>query len=264
MFSSMLSNFSNPSPLQSVRLATTAALPTCTTSGSGAGKTLTATVGAPLVVDSVTNALNDRILVKNQSTGSDDGIYTETTLGVSPVQAVFTLTSTVYSVNGSESPLAGEAITLTSPTTTYYVWFTSSGSGSAPSPGGSPTRIGPGACALLNTDTDAAAMAKVATFINTYAPSIFSVTSSTNVLTITAVASGPTTWGSGPTYVASGGYVSGVTAVNFILTRSPDFSANVLSGMQVPVTAGTVNTGKTFTLTTANPITVDTTALTFS
>ena len=55
------------------KLATAAALPSNTYSSGG--KTLTATANGALTVDSVGVAVNDRILVKNESTGSNNGIY---------------------------------------------------------------------------------------------------------------------------------------------------------------------------------------------
>ena len=71
----------------SVRLATAAALPANTASGSGVGKTLTGTALTSLVVDGVTTALNDRVLVKTEATGSDNGIYTLTQVGVAATTA---------------------------------------------------------------------------------------------------------------------------------------------------------------------------------
>jgi len=64
-------------------LATTAALPTVTYSNgsSGVGATLTATANGALTVDSVTPNANDRILVKNQASALQNGVYTVTTVG---------------------------------------------------------------------------------------------------------------------------------------------------------------------------------------
>lgn len=66
---------------QSVRLATAAALPANTAAGSGVGKTLTADANGALSVDGVAVAVNDRVLVKNETPGSDNGIYTVTATG---------------------------------------------------------------------------------------------------------------------------------------------------------------------------------------
>jgi hypothetical protein len=65
----------------SVRLATAAALPANTPAGSGVGKTLTATANGALSVDGVAVAVNDRILVKNEVAGANNGIYTVTAVG---------------------------------------------------------------------------------------------------------------------------------------------------------------------------------------
>lgn len=63
-------------PKDSVRLATTAALPACTASGNGEGKTLTADANGALEVDNVTPiAADTRILVQNQVAGKDNGIF---------------------------------------------------------------------------------------------------------------------------------------------------------------------------------------------
>ncbi len=61
--------------------ATAAALPACTAAGTGVGHTLTANANAALAVDGVTVAAADRILVKDQVAGDDNGIYVVTTVG---------------------------------------------------------------------------------------------------------------------------------------------------------------------------------------
>lgn len=64
-----------------VEAATTAAL-TVTSSGSGVGQTLTnAGAQAALVIDGVTMAANERVLVKDQATASQNGIYVVTDVG---------------------------------------------------------------------------------------------------------------------------------------------------------------------------------------
>jgi len=66
---------------ESVRLATAAALPANTAAGSGAGKTLTADANGALTVDGVAVDQDDRILVKNEATATDNGIYVVTATG---------------------------------------------------------------------------------------------------------------------------------------------------------------------------------------
>lgn len=76
----------------SCRLATTAALPTVTYANgtSGVGATLTASAVGVLTVDGVATVLGDRILVKDQASGLQNGIYTVTTAGTAGVAFVLT------------------------------------------------------------------------------------------------------------------------------------------------------------------------------
>ena len=68
---------------QSCRLATTAALPSCTYNNgtSGVGATLTATANGALSVDGTLVAATNRILVKNQVSGAQNGVYVVTQTG---------------------------------------------------------------------------------------------------------------------------------------------------------------------------------------
>ena len=66
----------------SCRLATTADLSVTYNNGTlGVGATLTATSNGALSVDSVTPSVADRILVKDQTTAAENGIYVVTTIG---------------------------------------------------------------------------------------------------------------------------------------------------------------------------------------
>ena len=73
---------------QACRLASTAALPTCTynNGSSGVGATLTATANAALSVDGTAVVLANRILVKNQANQAQNGVYvvTQTGSGAAP------------------------------------------------------------------------------------------------------------------------------------------------------------------------------------
>lgn len=65
-----------------VRLATTGNLPGFTVSGSGVGKTLTATSNGALSIDSTATVNGDRVLVKNQTVNhTNHGIYVVTDTG---------------------------------------------------------------------------------------------------------------------------------------------------------------------------------------
>lgn len=68
---------------QSCRLATAAALPTCTYNNgvSGVGATLTATANGALSVDGTLTVVGNRILVKNQVAGAQNGVYVVTQVG---------------------------------------------------------------------------------------------------------------------------------------------------------------------------------------
>lgn len=70
--------------------ATAAALPACTASGTGVGKTLTANAVGILTVDGVALVLNDLVLVKNQANRIDNGFYKVTTAGTAGVAFILT------------------------------------------------------------------------------------------------------------------------------------------------------------------------------
>jgi len=83
-------------------LATTAALPANTYNNgtSGVGATLTATANAALVVDSVTVTSGQRILVKNEATGANNGVYTVTQVGSGALPYILTR-ATDYDTSGT-------------------------------------------------------------------------------------------------------------------------------------------------------------------
>ncbi len=79
-------------PATAVAAATTTTLPTVTYSNgaSGVGATLTQSSAAVLTIDGYTVLLGDRLLVKNQSSAFQNGIYTVTVLGTGVVPFVLT------------------------------------------------------------------------------------------------------------------------------------------------------------------------------
>lgn len=127
---------------QACKYATIAALPTCTYANGtlGVGATLTITSTGVLSIDGSNPALNDRVLVKNQASTFQNGIYRVTTAGAVGVQAVLaratdfdqsseiataqnvlvysgsitnTLNSTTWQVSSASSPTMGSgAITF--------------------------------------------------------------------------------------------------------------------------------------------------------
>ena len=86
---------------QSVRMATTANL-SATASGTGLGKTLTNSgTQAVFAVDGITAIVGDRVLVKNQTTTANNGVYTVTTVGT--VSTNWVLTRATDADNSSPS-----------------------------------------------------------------------------------------------------------------------------------------------------------------
>lgn len=77
---------------QACRLATTAALPANTYNNGafGVGATLTANANGALSVDSTLTVAGDRILVKNEAAGANNGVYTVTQVGAAGTPYILT------------------------------------------------------------------------------------------------------------------------------------------------------------------------------
>lgn len=73
--------FTNSDSRASVRLMTTVALPACTASGAGVGKTLIANVNGALTIDGVLTVSGNRVAINNQVASKDNGIYIVTQVG---------------------------------------------------------------------------------------------------------------------------------------------------------------------------------------
>lgn len=95
----------------SVRLATNAALPSCTYNNgtNGVGATLTGDANGALTVDSVAVAANDRILVKDQASAFQNGVYVVTATGNG--SSVFVLTRATDMNQDAEFPGSFEFVT---------------------------------------------------------------------------------------------------------------------------------------------------------
>lgn len=88
LYASLEAGAAGPAKLP-VRAATTAALPACTYSASA--KTLTGNAnGALAAVDGVTMAAGERLLVRSQATGSQNGIYRVTQVGTAGTPFILT------------------------------------------------------------------------------------------------------------------------------------------------------------------------------
>jgi hypothetical protein len=87
----------------SCRVATTAALTATYSNGSsGVGATLTNSgTQAAISIDGVSLAANDRVLVKNQATAAQNGIYTVTTVGSGATNWVLTRATDFNSASGT-------------------------------------------------------------------------------------------------------------------------------------------------------------------
>jgi hypothetical protein len=105
---------------QSCRLATTTALPanTYNNGSSGVGATLTATANGALSVDGVAVAVANRILVKNQATQANNGVYTVTQTGSAGAPYILTrATDFDTSGTGVDQIDAGDFFLITAGTT---------------------------------------------------------------------------------------------------------------------------------------------------
>ena len=113
-------------PAVSVEAATTGVLsntPTYNNGTAGVGATLSATTAGVLTVDGYSPALNEPILVKNQASSLQNGIYTLTTVGTGGVSYVLTrrtdynsptninYTGTIPVLNGSTNANTGWNLT---------------------------------------------------------------------------------------------------------------------------------------------------------
>ncbi len=108
-------------PASAANEATTTALPNTPTYANGTagvGATLTSATNTALTVDGVSVALNDRVLVKNQASALQNGVYTETQVGTGSVPWILTRSTdynTPQNINwtGTVPVIAGTTNALT-------------------------------------------------------------------------------------------------------------------------------------------------------
>lgn len=100
---------------EAVKYATTAALATViyNNGSSGVGATLTAVANGVLSIDGNTPSIGDRVLIKNQASTFQNGIYTVTAVGA--IAAVFVLTRAV-DFNQSSQIQTGDTVFVTTGT----------------------------------------------------------------------------------------------------------------------------------------------------
>jgi len=230
------------------RVATTAALPTNAVSGI----TLTASSNGALgTIDGVSLAVANRVLVKNEGTQAKNGIYVVTALGSGSSKWVLTRAGDADVTNDI---VAGDQVLVTNGTTngnrTFYVSTPASG--------------------LITIGTTAIGFAQSSKWVLTRAADTVAAGDQFPVTSGTANG-GKTFYVSTP---ASGGITLNTTPLGFTqsskwsLTRAADAntSVEVFPGLQVPVTSGTANGGKTYYISApaSGVITLNTTAITFS
>ena len=110
--------------------ATTAPLTvTYNNNTTGVGATLTnAGTQATLVIDNVTPVVNDRILVKNQASGSQNGIYTVTNVGSSSTNWVLTR-ATDYDNSTAGEVASGDTVFVVAPASEFSTTPTNQNTG---------------------------------------------------------------------------------------------------------------------------------------
>jgi hypothetical protein len=240
----------------SARLATAAALPAVTASGSGVGKTLTANSSGPLLIDGFPVAVGNRVLIKDQAAGVNNGIYTVTTLGVGALAA----TGSITAVAGS-ALVDGETFTISDGVNTPVVFEFDSGGGVS----GANVAV-----AFTGGDSATTVATAIAAAINGALNLYITASPSGAVVSLTNDYVGTTGNVAISETVADGGFtVSGMSAGAdgvWVLTRATDADANaeVTASLAVFVEEGTISADTGWTLTTNDPIVVDTTALTFT
>jgi hypothetical protein len=95
---------------------------TPTTSGAGVGKTIQSSTNSALVVDGYTVLLNDRVLVKDQATASDNGIYLQTQLGTGAAHWILTRATDFDQAVAGEVALGAEVLVINGTVNTGKAW----------------------------------------------------------------------------------------------------------------------------------------------
>lgn len=245
------------SPKSSAVAATAAALPanTYNNGASGVGATLTGVATGVLTVDGVAVALNDRIVVKNEVTQANNGIYLCTVAGAIGVAYVLTRTTDA----NTSAELNGAFIFIESGTTNIASgWVIANASA-----------ITIGTTAIVFTQFSGAGTYLAGTGL-TLTGSTFSITntavsaasygSSTSIPSFTVNAQGQLTAASGNVVIAPAGTLTGATLASGITASSltsfgtsPTFITPLLgtptsgvltncTGTASGLTAGTANT----------------------
>lgn len=234
------------SPKQSAKLATAAALAANTYNNgvSGVGATLTGALTGVLTVDGVAVALNDRVVVKNEVTTANNGIYLCTTAGALGV--AYILTRTVDADTSAE--LDGAFIFIEAGTVNTATGWVIANS----------TAITIGTDPIVFTQFSGAGTYTAGTGL-TLTGSAFSITntavsansygSSTSIPSFTVNAQGQLTAASGNAVIAPAGTLTGTTLAATVVTSSLTTVGTLINLTVTNTIVGSIN-GNAATVTT--------------
>ncbi len=207
--------------LTAARVATTTALTVTYSNGTlGVGATLTnAGTQAAIIIDLVTLSVNDRVLVKNQASAAQNGVYSVTTVGTVSTNWVLTR---VTDFDQAAEMLAGTNISITAGTTnTGTAWLLST--------------------TVTTVGSDAVTFGATAAF---------TIDGQTPTVGQRVLIKNQTTAAQNGVYSVT---TAGSTSALWVLTRVPDFSqsSQMVAGALIEVTSGTVNAGTVWELSAA-------------
>lgn len=256
----------------SVQLATAAALPSNTSAGSGVGKTLTATANAILSIDGVTVMLGTRVLIKDEVTSANNGIYTVTAVGSGAAAYILTrvvdfdsaaeVFTGVYVLVGSGTVNANTTwqLTTSNPITvdTTGLTFTQMTS-TAGTLRRAPCRVATAASLPAYTVIGSG----VGKMLTGNSAGVLTIDGVATVLGNRVVVNHHTT--DNGVYTVT---TEGTGGVPYVLTRSTDFdqvaAGKIMPSAYVYVSEGTSNGNQFWELTTNGQITLESTSLTFT
>lgn len=199
------------------------------------GSTANVTISCPVTIDGVSLAVDDRILLKNQCTGADNGIYE---VDILSVQATGTVTLDTGCA-GSITCVKVNCVTITTCAVCFCTDLCTTATNLA-------TEINCTASCPNYTASATCATVTITSATRGATPNCFTVVSTVVTITSTDVN-------------LSGG-------LNGVWTRAPDFNEDneVVAGTVVLVEEGTANADTAWQLTTDNDIIVGTTAQTWA
>lgn len=245
------------------RVATTTSLPSNTYS------TLVITATAPSAfpsIDSINLDVADRILVKNEGTATNNGIYTLTTAGANPVTGVAEISTVDTAGVGAASITTGDYFAVYAPAGTFWVWMNKDAGGGAPTPGGGETLI---EVTVTTGDSDQVVSNSIVSAVDANGNfGATNVSGTSTVVTITNAATGSVTdihEGTAATGFSLATIQQGVTSsagTAWAITRSIDFdgspSNEISGGSQTYIQLGATNSSSTWAVVWDGDVVIDT------